>query len=715
MASVSVLYIEDKIVAPHLELIRNICEPKSKSRPHITVRYFDKLSIPEDHLKSKVTNIDFMGISSFGLDEESSQRNKTVLIRCQADELISLEHKPLFPMSYFHITLYDGDSREFASSLSALLEKFEWNFRLELPKNTALKEIVLSRKKKSKIVDVDRVYKPEISRLFKKISGLSLSLDLIESLPNSMRLDYVEKICENLQLKISRFEKIDATLVDQHSAVLSSPESDKDYQMHLTPPELAAEIAKVAVAYLDSDQRSAIDFGDPAVGTGAFFAALLSTVPPDSIRSAVGVDISPRHVAAARWRWDSKNMQVIEGDYLHMNKLPLRNLVLANPPYLRHQSIPSKYKQELRERASADLGMIISGLSGQYIYFLLLSHKWMTPGAIAAWLIPSEFMQTTYGKALRFYLSRKVNLLRIHQFGSKKPQFENAETLPCLVVFRNDVPKPNSRAVFTSGDSLEFPESTYDTYLNNLDPENRWSIQPKSVRLRDSSSVRLGDLFSVRRGIATGANDFFILDSKTVEVLELPRSFIKAILPKAKSLESDVIEAAPDGTPNIQKQLFVIDTTCDIDEIKEKYPKFAAYLDKGISDGVLSRNLVARRKPWYRQEKREPAPFLCTYMGKAHGDRPAIRFILNKSQAIASNTYLMLYPNESLSRLIKYNPEITDILFSLLKDASKNAVSEYSRLHAGGLNKIEPRELLEVWLGPLPESLREVAFQHLFR
>jgi hypothetical protein len=43
-------------------------------------------------------------------------------------------------------------------------------------------------------------------------------------------------------------------------------------------------------------------------------------------------------------------------------------------------------------------------------------------------------------------------------------------------------------------------------------------------------------------------------------------------------------------------------------------------------------------------------------------------------------------------------------LFSVLQQAAANSVSEHARVHAGGLLKIEPRELLNVRLA-IPPAL----------
>lgn len=708
MAKVSVLYINDEIVSPHLELLRNICEPKSRAKPHVTVRFFRKIRIPLDHLSSTVDFVDLLAPGAF-FNENSNRQNRTVFIRCQADDLLHLEYKPLFPTSEFHITVYDGVEDNFARKLFETLKKYKWEFRLPLPSGSALTAIdIKNRRDRKKTVLSDRVYSEKVTVLFRSIFGGVLSEDLVFSLSEKERLIFANKICKNLQRYVKKLQRV--SLPEEHRPENSDKISSIEYDLHLTPPELAQEMASHALNFL---QEKFVDFGDPAVGTGVFYSALLKSVKSKKIRSALGIDISQKQIEAAKWRWKSEDMELRLGDFLQMNELPARNLVLANPPYMRHQGIGFDYKMELRQRSSLEIGFRISAQAGQYVYFILLSHKWLSAGAISSWLIPSEFMQTGYGKALRFYFSKKVQLLHIHQFDAASPQFENAEVLPCVVVFRNVNPLPDQTAVFSVGGTLLKPVIQEIVKLESLNYESKWSIRSRPIIKRDSTFVRLGALFSVKRGIATGANKFFVMERKHAEELGLPSIALRPLLPKAMLLKSDVIKRKRDGYPNVEPQMCVLDCSLPELKIEEDYPRLFEYLMHGVSQGVRNGHLVGRRTPWYKQEQREPAPFLCTYMGKAHGEKPAIRFILNRSDAIATNTYLLMYPNPALVILLRNAPEMELALFEALKSSSWGSIDEFTRSHAGGLSKIEPRELEEVWLGPLPREIIEAATRKL--
>ena len=75
--------------------------------------------------------------------------------------------------------------------------------------------------------------------------------------------------------------------------------------------------------------------------------------------------------------------------------------------------------------------------------------------------------------------------------------------------------------------------------------------------------------------------------------------------------------------------------------------------------------------------------------------------ILNLSEAIATNSYLMLYPKEHLQKAISDNPNSVYKIWELLKDINGNAIEDEGRVYGGGLKKIEPRELAKVPCGDL--------------
>lgn len=161
------------------------------------------------------------------------------------------------------------------------------------------------------------------------------------------------------------------------------------------------------------------------------------------------------------------------------------------------------------------------------------------------------------------------------------------------------------------GGTLSSPGHCEPVLVRELRLESKWSVPAaEDESVRHSDEIKIGDLFTVRRGIATGANGFFIITREDAEQLGVPAVAVRPVLPKALTLLTDVIERAEDGFPALVPQLCLIDSDLPMEEIENRYPKFSDYLAHAEQLGLLERNLVRRRKPWYRQEQREPARFL---------------------------------------------------------------------------------------------------------
>lgn len=70
----------------------------------------------------------------------------------------------------------------------------------------------------------------------------------------------------------------------------------------------------------------------------------------------------------------------------------------------------------------------------------------------------------------------------------------------------------------------------------NLRETAKWTRFPQNLHKVTplQQEVKLSDLFKITRGIATGANKFFILTPERVAELKLPKKFLIPILPSAR-------------------------------------------------------------------------------------------------------------------------------------------------------------------------------------
>ncbi len=221
--------------------------------------------------------------------------------------------------------------------------------------------------------------------------------------------------------------------------------------------------------------------------------------------------------------------------------------------------------------------------------------------------------------------------------------------------------------------------------------------------------MKLSDLFTIKRGIATGANEFFVLAESRAKELDLPRRFLRPILPSPRFLRTDEIEADDKGSPLIEPRLLLLDCGLSEDRVRREYPQLWSYLEAGRTRGIHERYLCTHREPWYSQEDRDPAPILCTYMGRTGENKGAFRFILNHSKAIAANVYLMLYPKPTLARILREQPDLLRTVWAALNEIPWNTLLSVGRVYGGGLHKMEPKELAEAPADTILVALPEVA------
>lgn len=166
------------------------------------------------------------------------------------------------------------------------------------------------------------------------------------------------------------------------------------------------------------------------------------------------------------------------------------------------------------------------------------------------------------------------------------------------------------------------------------------------------------------------------------------------ILPSPRYLLVNEVQTDTLGNPILERQLFLLSCDLSEDEIKFRYPSLWQYLQMGIETGVSNGYLCKHRRLWYQQEYRKPSPLLCTYMGRQDSQkRKPFRFILNYSQAIATNVYLMLYPKSKLENIFKNHPDIVRKVWQILNQISLDILIGESRVYGGGLYKLEPKEL----------------------
>jgi hypothetical protein len=204
-------------------------------------------------------------------------------------------------------------------------------------------------------------------------------------------------------------------------------------------------------------------------------------------------------------------------------------------------------------------------------------------------------------------------------------------------------------------------------------------IQGKAARYQHGW-VPLAELAGTRRGIATGANDYFLLSAPKAALLGLPCSSLVPCVGRANDVQGLVFNGSDFAALKARgAKCLLLDIKGDPNRAE------AAYIKTGEASGLRSRYILANRSPWYSMEQREPAPIWASVFGR--GD---LEFVFNAALVKSLTNFHCVYP-------IRQDREFARALTMTL---NSRAVRDGSRLHTrgygGGLTKFEPNDLKSI-------------------
>ncbi|MGN0832057.1 MAG: Eco57I restriction-modification methylase domain-containing protein [Kiritimatiellia bacterium] len=457
-----------------------------------------------------------------------------------------------------------------------------------------------------------------------------------------------------------------------------------------TPNGLAKAIAAETLRYLPANKNS-LQILEPSMGTGSFVSAAFA-VFSDKIARVCGYEFDEAFYKAAGEIWREYPVTATHADFTRATPEKIFDVVLANPPYVRHHMLQRAEKKRLQALVASTMQIDISGLAGLYCHFMLLSVAWMKRGAIGAWLVPAEWMTVNYGLALRRFLTERVQLLRIHCFDSEDVRFSDALVSSCVIWFANQ--SPDDRKIeFTFGPDLHVATISRLFLREELTESAKWPPRRDLNAADGGDDWRIGDFFDIRRGIVTGDNRFFVMSEADARKRRIPDVFLRPILPSPHSVNVNHVQADDSGLPVNVERRYLLDCT---GHKKDALPESVRmYLESG-EQTTAQKNLCLSRTVWYNQEQRRPTPFLCSYMGRGTESNAPVRFVLNDSRAIASNSFLMMYPKLELAKVLAADAARTAAVWKLLTGIPRERIMAAGRSYGGGLQKVEPKELASI-------------------
>lgn len=469
---------------------------------------------------------------------------------------------------------------------------------------------------------------------------------------------------------------------------------------------------------------------DPGIGAGALTAAMCDAKHAAEGQGHVddmwGVDLSELAVVMSSTALKLTNgegspnfiqdnfMNILaEGqpkriDQKNPHVLPKMDAVVSNPPYSRSHEMSSEEKGRINRIAATEAGMEISQKAPMYHYFFVHAAQFLDDGSRMAFVTPTRFLETNYGITLRTFLLNNFDIYGMILLDGNIPVFEAADTDPCITFLeKNDGGESDCTTTFVQADEWPEVERLFESVDGNVQGETsygfvnqvaqkelvaefNWTeyVNPESVDAIPGLKP-FREIANIKRGIATGKNDYFCLTQNEVNEYGLDEECLVPLIRRMQGVSGYDLREYEDWRQWL----------CDGDEAWLLYcydedgepitdvdnPDLAAYLEHGEETGAADSYLARNRSPWYVVDQRDTASILVTYMSK-----DGFRFIHNNAGVVSLNNLHNVFLN-------RYEDREVEALLAYLNSSVSNAIAKRSgRTYSRGLHKIEPDELKDL-------------------
>ena len=421
---------------------------------------------------------------------------------------------------------------------------------------------------------------------------------------------------------------------------------------------------------------------DPAFGLGSFYFAAKSL--SENIKFS-GMEIDNKIYNFFNQNFSDQNSIRIDCNSYFKSWGKKYTAIVCNPPYMRFQKF--KDRKKVFSDFEKNLNVKLIGYTNIASAFLIKSLSELKYNGRLAYIMPLEFLNTGYGKLVKQYLLKSNKLKAFIQIIPEKEIFPDVTTSIGIILAHNN--KKDDGVKFYSisntknltGVLLKKPR--YSIRASQLNPYNKWMsfFKKETLKLDQKNLLPLSYYGAFTRGIATGANSFFSLSLSKYKKLGLPRSALKYCITKSAQVRSNIL--TKDDIQHLEKK----DTNIFILDINNKtYSKeIKKYILYGEKKGLHLRYLTSKRNPWYKVEKRQPAPILFGVFS-----RDTFKIIRNYSSALNLTCYHGFYPN-------LFGQTFIDRLFLYFHSkACHKALQKNTRVYGDNLKKFEPNDLNEL-------------------
>jgi len=298
--------------------------------------------------------------------------------------------------------------------------------------------------------------------------------------------------------------------------------NNKKNGVYYTPSDLASYFVEPLI------DRSKLTIFDPAYGEGSLLLAAEKVYkrkyPKLKFLSLHGCDKLPKDGLLTHL----PNENFTRKDFFLFPVAQKFDTIVSNPPFVRHHlfqvSRRIEYYKKVKDICKINLSTDLWG------YFLLKSTSHLNEGGNLGVILPWSFLQADYAHSIREFLLQKFE--RIELIALDRNYFLNAEERIILLWLFNYGNVIKIGYSNTIQNEIKFNEIDSYTWLSRrVTVSSYCSINNLIDKLTNEHGYEpFGNIASVKIGVVTGANDYFIFKRDKITEQKFDRRTLQPIL-----------------------------------------------------------------------------------------------------------------------------------------------------------------------------------------
>ena len=359
------------------------------------------------------------------------------------------------------------------------------------------------------------------------------------------------------------------------------------------------------VDYVASRDLSSVKIVEPAAGDGAFaisiisrlyessrnfdfsFQKALSNISLFEIDEAMSATLKNR--ISEQLKDLSHNLPeslITTADFL-LSDIPKTDIIIGNPPYVRHENIPEQQKSTYRR-----LFGTFTHRSDLFIAFYEKSLRSLKSEGVLSFICSNRWLKNQYGKNLREYIGFHFSVDEIIDLEGTSPFEEQVIAYPAITIIRNSKKKQIPK--YTKIDDLKQltritePSSTTRT-LHTHKPNNWFTSTQNGCYHEKFLDTISSQGFKIGIGVATGSDSVFIRE----DFHQLVEKELLLPILTSRDLKGDKLDWSGKFILN------PFSKTGDLIDL-DNYPKAKAYFH--LNKETLLNRHIAKRNPekWFK-------------------------------------------------------------------------------------------------------------------